>query len=206
MTLSCLPIFAASAVAAIAVGYFLNRQPGLPNRTIDEVAGFLVDPDLEKLLMCLDPSQDELWRSAGGDRQIQRIRVQHLKDCLEFMQRNVHVLYEWGDREAYSNRHHKLNYDAHLVGDIGGLTSQSLSFLRIVRLARWKLRLRIMSRFERIAFMPVPRLAQYKKIRGVDLIEAYRAVAKAGEALASAHGDVEPIVARIRVCFWITSQ
>jgi hypothetical protein len=206
MTLPCLPIFAAGALVVLAGGYAFKRQPRLPNRTIDEVAGFLIDPDFEKLMMCLDPRQDELWLLAGEDRQIQRIRVQHLTDCLEFMERNVRVLYEWGDREEYSNRHLKLNYDTHLVGDIGELTGLSLLFLRIVRLARWELRLRKMSRFESISFMPVPRLARYSKIRGVDLLEAYRAVARAGEALASAHEDVEPIVARIRACFWIASQ
>lgn len=198
---NCVAMFVLGAAAATATGVFVTHQTGLRRRTIDEVADFLLDPDKEKLLLSFDPKLDTAWRTEN-DRRLQRVRLALFQDCLGFMVRNVRVLYEWADTERFDNEHQKLNYPLELVKTIENVIGSSQEFLRAGRLLKWKITLLMLTRFEILPFMPVPNLSPFRNASGIDLLDAYQAVAKAGEALALAHGNVEAITARIRMCFW----
>jgi hypothetical protein len=198
---NCVVMFVLGAGAATAAGVFVTHQTGLRRRTIDEVADFLLDPDKEKLLLSFNPALDTAWRTEN-DRRLQRVRLALFYDCLAFMLRNVRVLFEWADTERFDNEHLNLNYSSDLVSTIENVIGASQQFLRAGRWLKWKVTFLMLTRFEILPFMPVPNLSPFRNAAGIDLLDAYRAVAEAAEALALAHGDVEAITARIRVCFW----
>jgi hypothetical protein len=198
----CVAMFVLGAAAATGAALLLTHQPQLRRRTIDEIADFLFDPGQDKLLVSFDPELDVQWQNEGNDRRLQCVRLAIFQDCLGFMLKNVRVLYEWADTERFENQHRHLEYDAALVKAIEDVIAASLLFLRLGRIAKWQLWVLAFSHFEALAFIPVPSIARFRSIGGIDLIDAYKGVAKAAEALTLAHGDVEVITRRIRLCFW----
>jgi hypothetical protein len=181
---------------------FAKQRQRLQGRTIDEVAEFIFDPGEEKLLLCLDSTQDNLWR-LENDRRVQRIRIERFHDCLTFMVGNVTVLYELGKSERESQRRYHFEYEAEMRNRIERLIEDSLRFLRIASVPSRKLKFFRLMRFEAVGWMSVPQIAEFQTISGIDFVEAYKAVARAAEELVRVHGEVAPIAQRIRLCFWL---
>jgi hypothetical protein len=194
-------LYLVGAGAAGGAAFALNREPRLKRRTIDEVADFILDPDQEKLRRSFDPEEDSFWH-LQCDRRIQRVRLELLRDSLTLTIRNVLVLHEWSFTEWFDNRHHELGYSPQLVATIEQLMSTSGQYLKVARSVRRRIHWRAKSHFETLPFMPVPQLTRYGIVNGLDLLSAYKTVGLAGEALAHAHENVEPVIRRIRLCFW----
>lgn len=205
-------LYLVGAGAAGGAAFALNREPRLKRRSIDEVADFIFDLDQDRLLRSFDPKEDNLWRlqhlqrlqedRRKEDRRIQRVRLELLRDSLTLTIRNALVLHEWSFTEWFDNRHHELGYSPELVAKIEQLLSTSSRYLKAARSVRRRIHWRAKSHFETFPFMPVPQLTRYSIVNGVNLLSAYQTVGLAGEALAHAHGDVEPIIRKIRLCFW----
>lgn len=194
--------YSLGALVVLILAYFSTREPRLRLRSIDEITPFLYDPDQETVRHSFDRAEDGLWKRQK-DRRVQWVRMKAFALSLMVAMENVRVIYGMARNERFGAKHHEMNYSPELVEKVNRVVMAAELYLEAARAARRRLYFAALSRFHWLPFMPVPELAAFQVINGIDLLHTYQTVGRTAQELIMVHGEgVAPIIAKIRVCFW----
>lgn len=191
MVLHTFFLMLAGAVISNVLRLLLNRRTQFRWRSIDEVAPFLYQPDLEQLDQALDPQEDRRMRSAriGNYRRHLRVNLEIVRREYRILGSNALIGYQWGDTEWRDMIKHKLDYTPDLQEKIQDLRREGLHFLLAMGFMLARMWLLTLPPFEEWKFLPVPSAAALARIGRIDIREAYQRVKDATIALAAFYGD-----------------
>lgn len=159
-------ITAGFIAAAIAIGLIWFR---FPDRTIHDVADYLVPVDFEKAEGLLDPQTEAILRkelTPEEFRALQRKRIHLYLTIVQRMARNAAVLIEWANREAETATGAKLEMVTKLQQV--GVEVRLYSLLALVKLRFW-----LLIRVDSWRILPAPSLDDMRQAGGVKGLESY---------------------------------
>ncbi|SRR6266498_3074354 len=160
-------IITAGLIAAfITIGLIWFR---FPDRSVHDVADYLLPIDFEKAEALLDPqSEATLRKELAPDefRALQRKRIHHYVAIVQRMAHNSAVLIEWANREAESATGQRLEMVSRLQQV--GVEVRLYSLLALVKLGFW-----LLIRLDAWWILPAPSLDDIRQVAGVRGLESY---------------------------------
>jgi hypothetical protein len=181
-------LFLSAALGLVFLKALYNWIYYFPGRTENEVIPYLRSVDMENVKDMLNLSQEGYLRlnlSAGSFRMEQRRRIALTLEYYGRMGHNAGLLSEWantesrkswktGNREANASSRELLNNCIEFRIHI---------YLMRIRLHAWLFRIRA------LPFIPVPLLAEARRIGSFDLVYSYEQIRQAAEKLSRACGS-----------------
>jgi len=161
-----LVITAGFIAAAATIGLIWFR---FPDRTIHDVADYLIPVDFEKADGLLDPQTEAILRKEMTPeefRALQRKRIHLYLAIVQRMARNSAVLIEWANREAETATGQKLEMVMKLQQV--GVEVRLYSLLALVKLRFW-----LLIRVDSWRILPAPCLDDMRQVGGVKGLESY---------------------------------
>jgi hypothetical protein len=152
--------------AAITIGLIWFR---FPNRTIHDVADYLLPIDFDKAESLLDPQAEAILRKElepADFRALQRKRIHHYLDIVQRMAHNSAVLIEWANSEAETAVGQRLEMVSKLQQV--GVEVRLYSLLALVKLRLW-----LLLRLDSWWILPAPSLDDMRQVAGVRGLESY---------------------------------
>src|SRR5882724_1606139 len=159
-------ITAGFIAAAVAIGLIWFR---FPDRTIHDVADYLLPIDFEKAEGLLDPQTEAILRKEMTPeefRALQRKRIHHYLAIVQRMAHNSAVLIEWANREAETAVGQKLEMVTKLQQV--GVEVRLYSLLALVKLRFW-----LLIRLDSWRILSAPNLDDMRQVGGVKGLESY---------------------------------
>ena len=160
-------IITAGFIAVVAVvGLIWFR---FPDRTIHDVADYLLPVDFDKAESLLDPREEADLRhdlDPQEFRALQRKRIHLYLAIVQRMAHNAAVLIEWANREAESASGSKLEMVSKLQQV--GVEVRLYSLLALIKLRFW-----LLIRLDSWWILPVPSLDDMRQVAGVRGLESY---------------------------------
>jgi hypothetical protein len=160
-------IITAGFVATIAtIGLIWFR---FPDRTIHDVADYLLPVDFEKAESLLDPQQEAVLRkdlTPAEFRALQRKRIHLYVAIVKRMAHNSSVLIEWANREAETAVGQRLEMVSKLQQV--GVEVRLYSLLALVKLRLW-----LLVRLDSWWILPAPSLDDMRQVGGIRGLESY---------------------------------
>jgi len=152
--------------AAVSIGLIWFR---FPDRTIHDVADYLLPVDFEKAEGLLDPETEAILRKEMTPeefRALQRKRIHHYLAIVQRMAHNSAVLIEWANREAETAVGQKLEMVTKLQQV--GVEVRLYSLLALVKLRFW-----LLIRLDSWRILSAPNLDDMRQVGGVKGLESY---------------------------------
>jgi len=140
-----------------------------PERTVNDVADFLLPVDLEKAEELLDPQTEAVLRrelSPADFRKLQRKRIHHYMAVVRRMSHNAAVLVEWANREVKAGDKRKSQLAAELQQ--AGIELRLYCLLALVKLRFW-----LLIRVDSWRILPSPTLDDFREAGGIRGPETY---------------------------------
>ncbi len=159
-------ITAGFIAAVVTMGLIWFR---FPDRTIHDVADYLLPIDFEKAEALLDPETEAILRkelAPGEFRALQRKRIHHYLAVVQRMAHNSAVLIEWANREAETAAGQRLEIVSKLQQV--GVEVRLYSLLAMMKLRFW-----LLIRLDSWWILPVPSLDNMRQVGGVRGLESY---------------------------------
>jgi len=159
-------ITAGFIAAAVAIGLIWFR---FPDRTIHDVADYLLPIDFEKAEGLLDPQTEAILRKEMTPeefRALQRKRIHHYLAIVKRMAHNSSVLIEWANREAETAVGQRLEMVSKLQQV--GVEVRLYSLLALIKLRFW-----LLIRLDSWWILPAPSLDDMRQVGGVRGLESY---------------------------------
>ncbi len=159
-------ITAGFIAAVVTMGLIWFR---CPDRTIHDVADYLLPIDFEKAEALLDPETEAILRkelAPGEFRALQRKRIHHYLAVVQRMAHNSAVLIEWANREAETAAGQRLEIVSKLQQV--GVEVRLYSLLAMMKLRFW-----LLIRLDSWWILPVPSLDNMRQVGGVRGLESY---------------------------------
>jgi hypothetical protein len=159
-------ITAGFVASVVTIGLIWFR---FPDRTIHDVADYLLPIDFEKAESLLDPQTEVALRrdlEPAEFRAMQRKRIHHYLAIVQRMAHNSAVLIEWANREAETAVGQKLE----MVNKLQqvGVEVRLYSLLALVKLRFW-----LLIRLDSWWILPAPTLDDMRQVAGVRGLESY---------------------------------
>jgi hypothetical protein len=153
-----------ACIATIALIWFR-----FPDRTVDDVADYLLPVDFDKAEALLDPQVEAALRrdlTLAAFRNLQRKRIHHYVALVKRMSHNSSVLIEWANREAETatGQHLEMINKLQQVG----VEVRLYSLLALVKLRFW-----LLIRLDSWWILPAPSLDDVREAGGVRGLESY---------------------------------
>src|ERR1051325_3315166 len=140
-----------------------------PDRTIHDVADYLLPVDFDKAEALLDPQEEATLRkdlSPTEFRALQRKRIHLYLAIVQRMAHNSAVLIEWANREAETATGQKLEMVTKLQQV--GVEVRLYSLLALIKLRFW-----LLIRVEAWRILPAPSLDDMRQVGGVKGLDSY---------------------------------
>jgi hypothetical protein len=163
-----------------------------PDRTIHDVADYLLPVDFDKAEALLDPQEEATLRkdfSPAEFRALQRKRIHLYLAIVQRMTHNSAVLIEWANREAETATGQKLEMVTKLQQV--GVEVRLYSLLALVKLRFW-----LLIRLDSWWILPAPSLDDMRQVGGVRGLESYDRLKTAASFLfmEMGQGDFEELL------------
>ncbi len=159
-------ITAGLTAAVVTIGLIWFR---FPDRTIHDVADYLLPIDFEKAEGLLDPETEAILRkelTPAEFRTLQRKRIHHYVAVVQRMAHNSAVLIEWANREAETAVGQRLEMVSKLQQV--GVEVRLYSLLALIKLRFW-----LLIRLDSWWILPAPSLDDMRQVAGVHGLESY---------------------------------
>jgi hypothetical protein len=150
-----------------------------PNRTVDDVIGYLRPIDLDTARQLIDPMVESSLRcnlSSTEFRALQHKRIYLYCEVLKRMSHNAGVLIDWANREADSENREIVALAKHVQEEAIQVRAYAVASL-------FKLRFWLMIRLHSWRVLPAPYLFDTNESAGISGIESYDRLKTAASAL-----------------------
>jgi hypothetical protein len=152
--------------AIITIGLIWFR---FPDRTVHDVADYLLPIDFEKAEALLDPETEAILRKELAPeefRALQRKRIHHYLAIVQRMAHNSAVLIEWANRESETAVGERLA----MVNKLQqvGVEVRLYSLLALIKLRFW-----LLIRLDSWRILPAPSLDDMRQVGGVRGLDSY---------------------------------
>jgi hypothetical protein len=153
-----------ASIATVALIWFR-----FPDRTVDDVADYLLPIDFEKAEDLLDPQTEAILRKELNPtefRSLQRKRIHCYVAVVKRMSHNSAVLIEWANREAENASGERLQMVSQLQQL--GVEVRLYSLLALVKLHFW-----LLIRIDSWRILPAPSLYDVREAGGIRGLDSY---------------------------------
>ena len=140
-----------------------------PDRTVDDVADYLLPIDFEKAEDLLDPQTEAILRkelTPSEFRSLQRKRIHCYVAMVKRMSHNSAVLIEWANREAEKADGERLQIVSQLQQQ--GVEVRLYSLLALIKLHFW-----LLIRIDSWRILPAPSLYDVREAGGIRGLDSY---------------------------------
>jgi hypothetical protein len=140
-----------------------------PDRTVDDVADYLLPIDFEKAEHLLDPQTEAILRkelTPSEFRSLQRKRIHCYVAMVKRMSHNSAVLIEWANREAEKANGERLQMVSQLQQQ--GVEVRLYSLLALIKLHFW-----LLIRIDSWRILPAPSLYDVREAGGIRGLDSY---------------------------------
>ncbi len=184
-----LVITAGFVATVVTIGLIWFR---FPDRTIHDVADYLLPVDFDKAEALLDPQEEATLRKDLSPAEFRALQRKHIHLYLAIVQRMAHnsaVLIEWANREAETATGQKLEMVTKLQQV--GVEVRLYSLLALVKLRFW-----LLIRLDSWWILPAPSLDDMRQVGGVRGLESYDRLKTAASFLfmEMGQGDFEELL------------
>jgi hypothetical protein len=182
-------------LAVLLLLYAFSARKMTRSYRIEDLPLVLRAVNLEQLEKLLDPAEEANLRKTMSHRAFRRTQLSRLGFAMEQAKRLAHnaaILETWANQEFTKKLIFKSrsNFDSadhavlRVIQNADEIRRQTL--LMMSKIFVWRVMLTA-----RIAFMPVPRLADLRELLGYDLLETYESLTSAAGQLGLVYGDRE---------------
>jgi hypothetical protein len=150
-----------------------------PNRTVDDVIGYLRPIDLDAAKQLTDPMAESSLRSGLSPREfraLQHKRIYLYCEVLKRMSHNAGILVDWANREAE-------NENKQIVALARRVQEDAIQVRAYALAASFKLRFWLAIRLHSWQMLPAPNLVDTTESAGISGLESYDRLKTAASAL-----------------------